>query len=134
MDIQDIRRAVMASHIQRAFRGIARQFALKVGKPEGQINDMLAGRKAFGEKVARAMATKLDLPPDYFDHLTNVDQDKIENFAAMRKSSEYKVDPAAMINAIVQQLDATYLAELLGAAKLLKYQQDKDTEKKNGSQ
>lgn len=41
--------------------------ALMVKKPVRQINDMLAGRKSFGDKVARQMEFEGELPPYYFD-------------------------------------------------------------------
>lgn len=40
----------------------------RFGKPDSQINDMLAGRKSFGEKVARDMESKYspDRPAGFF--------------------------------------------------------------------
>lgn len=51
-NLSDTRRAVLRSIVERDGLAVASR---KFGKPDRQINDMLAGRKAFGEKVARAM-------------------------------------------------------------------------------
>lgn len=65
----DSRRAVLRELIRTRYHGVARHLALAAGKPEGQINDMLSSppRKSFGEKVARQMEEKLNLPAGYFD-------------------------------------------------------------------
>lgn len=69
-EIQDIRRAILQRLVDRdGLAETARRFA----KPDRQINDMLARRKPFGERVARAMerayapelrAGWLDIDPD----------------------------------------------------------------------
>ena len=66
MEIADIRRKVLAAIVERD--GLA-SVAKRVEKPDSQINDMLAGRKSFGEKVARAIEKKYapDLPPGWLD-------------------------------------------------------------------
>lgn len=73
MNIADTRRTVLRSLIEREFGGVARRLALRLEKPEGQINDMLANppRKSFGERIARAMEDKLELPQGYFDQPSN---------------------------------------------------------------
>ncbi|GAA7771989.1 hypothetical protein RN01_28100 [Cupriavidus sp. SHE] len=45
------------------------QVAKRVGKPASQISDMLAGRKSFGEKIARALEQAWDArkPPLWLD-------------------------------------------------------------------
>jgi hypothetical protein len=40
---------------------------IRLGKPARQLRDMIAGRKSFGDKVARAMEEEGELPPYYFD-------------------------------------------------------------------
>jgi len=69
MATAESRRARLRELIRTKYNGVARQFALAAGKPEGQINDMLSTppRKSFGEKVARAMEEKAGLPDGYFD-------------------------------------------------------------------
>lgn len=74
--IADIRRENLQALVDR--NGLA-STAKRFGKPDRQINDMLAGRKSFGEKVARGMEAKyapdrplgwLDIPPT-----TSLDRD-----------------------------------------------------------
>lgn len=66
MDVADIRRANLGAIVERD--GLA-SVAKRVGKPDRQINDMLAGRKSFGEKVARDIEKKYapDLSPGWLD-------------------------------------------------------------------
>lgn len=52
MSIADVRRERLKALVDD--QGLA-EVARRVGKPASQISDMLAGRKSFGEKVARAM-------------------------------------------------------------------------------
>lgn len=68
----DIRRLVLAHFVERD--GLS-SFAKRVGKPDSQINDMLAGRKSFGEKVARDIESKYDpsKPPGWLDSLYTLD-------------------------------------------------------------
>jgi hypothetical protein len=51
-DTADTRRSILRAIVERDGLSVA---AKRFGKPDRQINDMIAGRKAFGEKVARAM-------------------------------------------------------------------------------
>lgn len=73
MIIADVRRGVLRAIITHRFGGVARQCALAIGKPEGQINDMLSTppRKSFGEKIARQFEQLLDLQNGYFDDPKN---------------------------------------------------------------
>lgn len=64
--------------------------ANRLKKPIRQINDMLAGRKTFGDKVARQMEQEGNLPPYYFDGLTQPRQSEPvlkgdPNFVAIRR-------------------------------------------------
>lgn len=55
--VADIRRANLRRLVERdTLASVSR----RAGKPDRQINDMIAGRKAFGEKVARAIEGNLD--------------------------------------------------------------------------
>lgn len=68
-ELADVRRANLKAIIERdGLASASRRFQ----KPDRQLNDMAAGRKSFGEKVARAMERNydaaripgwLDLPP-----------------------------------------------------------------------
>ena len=62
----DTRRERLREIIKR--EGLA-SAARRFNKPDRQLNDMLAGRKSFGEKVARAMERSHDssLPPGWLD-------------------------------------------------------------------
>lgn len=61
METAEIRRKILAEIVARD--GLS-SVAKRVGKPDSQINDMLNGRKSFGEKVARAIEKRYapDLP------------------------------------------------------------------------
>lgn len=52
MEISEIRRLNLSRLIKAEGLSVV---AVKVGKPDRQLNDMVAGRKSFGEKVARAI-------------------------------------------------------------------------------
>jgi hypothetical protein len=64
MEIAEIRRKALEAIVERD--GLA-CIARKTGKPDRQINDMLAGRKAFGEKVARQIEAALGLQKYWLD-------------------------------------------------------------------
>lgn len=67
----DIRRQVLAYFVETD--GLS-SFAKRAGKPDSQINDMLAGRKSFGEKVARDIEAKYDpsRPSGWLDSLSSI--------------------------------------------------------------
>ena len=64
--IDQIRRERLAEIVSREGLSVA---AKRFGKPDRQINDMLAKRKSFGEKVARAMEKSYnpDAEPGWLD-------------------------------------------------------------------
>lgn len=63
-DIKSLRRQLLKTEIEE--QGLA-VVAKKAGKPDRQINDMAAGRKTFGDKIARAIGPLIrpDLAPDW---------------------------------------------------------------------
>lgn len=65
-ELAEIRRENLRAIIDR--NGLAAS-ARRFQKPDRQLNDMLAGRKAFGEKIARVMERNYDpsLPPGWLD-------------------------------------------------------------------
>lgn len=67
--IADVRRANLRFLIER--EGLS-SVARRAGKPDRQLNDMVAGRKSFGEKVARDIESHLDpsLKPGWLDQPT----------------------------------------------------------------
>lgn len=62
MELADIRRRNLRRSIDQLTQGNAAAFAELAGKSPSQINDMLHGRKAFGEKAARAIEIATGLP------------------------------------------------------------------------
>ncbi len=65
-DIQQIRREKLAKLVDEYGLAVV---AKRIGKPASQVNDMLAGRKSFGEKVARAIEVSwgADMPAGWLD-------------------------------------------------------------------
>lgn len=60
----EIRKEILRALVERD--GLT-TVAKAANKPASQINDMLAGRKTFGDKVGRAMAISMKLSPYYFE-------------------------------------------------------------------
>lgn len=121
MDIQDIRRDVLKAVIKRSFNNVARQLALKVGRQDGQINDILKGRKAFGEKAARMFEDKLDLTTGYLDDIRNADlPSNVQRHVAEQVTANYDVDgPIGEVIAIMAELGYDKQIEILGAARYI---------------
>jgi len=69
-NVVDLRRHNLARLVDE--HGLA-TIARKAGKPASQINDMVVGRKSFGEKVARSLEKALDpvAPPMWLDAESN---------------------------------------------------------------
>lgn len=67
MDIQSVRRSNLRRAIEDLEHGNMTALAERAKKSPTQISDMLSGRKAFGEKVARAIERALDLPSGWMD-------------------------------------------------------------------
>lgn len=67
MSIQETRRDSLRRIIAERFGGNVSRFAQSARKAQSQIADMLDGRKAFGERVARAIESNLHLPVGYLD-------------------------------------------------------------------
>lgn len=80
MDNAEVRRMALRRLIATTYGGVARQMALASGKPERQINDMLATppRKSFGERVARQIENSLGLPPQSLDQPAEAAPDRRE--------------------------------------------------------
>jgi hypothetical protein len=67
VDIQEIRRARLKAWIANHYDGNVSQFAEAAKRPQPRIADVLAGRKKFGEKLARAIEIDAKIPPWYLD-------------------------------------------------------------------
>lgn len=125
MTSADTRRAVLRELIRTKFGGVARQLAIAAGKPEGQINDMLANppRKAFGEKVARQLEQRLGLDPGYFDLPANTcAPGKVAPFISEAPARAYGTGPIAEVVAIMETLSAAEQQEALGAIRYIEYE------------
>lgn len=70
MRIDEIRRGNLAAYCDRECGGNQAELARRAQRKPNQIADMLAGRKAFGEKVAREIERNLGMPPNQLDHQT----------------------------------------------------------------
>jgi len=78
--------------------------ALMLGKPARQINDMLAGRKSFGDKVARQMEEEGELPRYYFDGIeTNITVSDLYR-TAEQPSKKNKVSITSNLNSFEEIL------------------------------
>jgi len=88
----EIRRKTLATLVARD--GLANA-AKKFGKPDRQLNDMLAGRKSFGEKVARAMELKYapDRPTGWLSNPDDLPpyQEPITHLALTNNSATFNV-------------------------------------------
>lgn len=84
IEITEIRRANLAALVKRD--GLS-SIAKRMKKPDSQINDMVAGRKSFGEKVARAIEQAFDpnLPAGWLD--TPVNLSEIQNLPVREKKA-----------------------------------------------
>jgi len=90
--LADIRKAQLQKLIDETSLA---EVARRLGKPDRQLNDMLANRKSFGEKVARNMEENANpvLPKYYFEgefgpptERYDVDQEKINETPVVGKS------------------------------------------------
>lgn len=66
-DPQALRRKALQRVIDEEHAGNVSDFARRAKKSQSQIADTLAGRKSFGEKVARAIETTAHLIPGILD-------------------------------------------------------------------
>lgn len=76
-DMTETRRVRLREAIALWFSGNEAAFSRAVGRSPAQISDMLAGRKSFGEKIARAMEQALssapyNVPVGWFDDATAI--------------------------------------------------------------
>jgi hypothetical protein len=64
---QDGRRRRLRAWMNQHCNGVEAELARRVGKSPTQISDTLAGRKPFGEKLARSIEAKLKMPRKALD-------------------------------------------------------------------
>lgn len=67
VEIKELRRSRLRQWIVDQFAGNASEFARFVKRTQPQIQDMLDGRKSFGEKVARSIEKAARMPPGHLD-------------------------------------------------------------------
>lgn len=67
VDIQEVRRKQLRKWIDGHHDEVVSRFAVAVRKQQSQIADMLDGRKSFGERVARDLEERADMPVGYLD-------------------------------------------------------------------
>jgi hypothetical protein len=68
MEIQDIRRARLAQLIREKYDGSQAKFVEETGEAQSEISGLL-NKKSFGEKKARKLEVKCDLPAGWLDRL-----------------------------------------------------------------
>lgn len=76
VDIQDARRKRLQRYIERQFSGNISALARRVGRQPTFFSDLFAGRKSFGEKLARKLESELGLEPGYFDRSDDAPSDR----------------------------------------------------------
>lgn len=72
MDINAIRRLNLGAIIKTDFGGNVSAFARRIDRKPSQILDVMAGRKGFGEKLARSIEEGLSLTPRVLDEIVDV--------------------------------------------------------------
>lgn len=92
MESSEIRRAVLRALVAKNTLAVT---ARMLKKPDRQLNDMAAGRKSFGDKVARAMEENAGLPRYYFEDLANSNE---QQAAAVDDEAVRKVDFESISN------------------------------------
>lgn len=112
MNIQDLRRHILRAYIDARFSGNVSRFAQEAKKQQSQVADMLDGRKAFGERIARTLEGTLRLPRGYFDREEALDPDlaallrhwnflvpearlRVLHFAKLEHASQFTGSPEA---------------------------------------
>lgn len=72
MEIQEIRRARLAKLIKEQFDGSQAKFVEHTGENQGEVSGLLRS-KSFGERKARKIEAKCDLPVGWLDSLESTD-------------------------------------------------------------
>lgn len=79
---QEVRRKALNHVIKQEHSGNRSAFARRADKPAAQIADMLAGRKKFGEKIARQIERRAGLAKGLLD----IDPDSPQGVHAVREA------------------------------------------------
>lgn len=67
MDVAQIRRANLRKYVHSHFGGNKSAFSRKLNRVPSFFNDLFAGRKSFGEKLARDLESSIGLAPGALD-------------------------------------------------------------------
>ncbi|MCC2961417.1 hypothetical protein LK540_13390 [Massilia sp. IC2-278] len=67
MEIQDIRRARLAQLIDERYEGSQARYIDETGENQGEISALLRTKKSFGERKARKLEAKSNLPIGWLD-------------------------------------------------------------------
>lgn len=123
----ELRRARLLTYIKRNPEyGNVNAFATGIGKSPSQIADMLAGRKAFGEKVAREIERLTGMPTgslDRFEEQEGPDAEPEhvgEAAAAIAKLTPKRPSPAEAIELLRDAMSSLTDVERLAAASILR--------------
>lgn len=128
MNIQDTRRAVLRALIKQRHGDVARQFAMAVKKPDGQINDMLSDppRKSFGERIARSLEQNYQptpLPIGYFDDPKNAAEQPNHPHVSEPNNAQIIYGSVGRciseVISLMSELDEHEQREVVGAVKVL---------------
>jgi hypothetical protein len=115
MDLQAIRRENLRAYMAAKLGGVEAELARCIGRSPSQTSDMLAGRKSFGEKVARDIEKKLQLEQG------ELDRDATAPFSAPAQAQTI----TATLERLRPQLEAATPAVREAAGRLLlSYAQD----------
>lgn len=71
MEIQDIRRARLAQLIDERYEGSQARYIDETGENQGEISALLRTKKSFGERKARKLEAKSNLPLGWLDTPTD---------------------------------------------------------------
>lgn len=114
MSIADIRRENLRALVEA--EGLA-TIARRAKKPDRQINDMLAGRKSFGEKVARDIENKMGLDTGALDRPITGSTTGTSPQRAV-ETAEQRINPLTIIRRLDGQVTPRSKATLLRLEKL----------------
>lgn len=102
MEIQDLRRKNLRDYLQVDCENNAAELARRIKRSPSQVNDLLAGRKSFGEKFARIIEPLIGKSPGWLDaeHSTEDDSAFLARLISLQK--EYR----ALDNGTKAEIDA----------------------------
>lgn len=116
MEIQDIRRARLAQLIDERYEGSQSKFIERTGENQSEVSALLR-HKSFGEKKARKIEVKAELPVGWLDDASglqpngNVETDSSERFRQrVVLSVVEKVEPQWMALVYVTQKELDLLS------------------------